>query len=554
MSELRSAAESAALPGEHHAAPVMRRLLALLLVVALLAIVARVIPHPRTIDDAYITFRYSRNLVDREGFVYNPDTRTLGTTTPLYTLFMAAISFVTGSEQYPWFALYTNALADAGTAMLLAWLAYRLSGRLVLAAISGVVWAVNPLSVTFAIGGMETSLSVFWAVAAMSCYVAQRERWMAACAALALLTRIDTLIWVGLLLLHQLVMRWVATRDAGFPRDMRTLRRRVPWQSWLVFGLVLLPWYAFSAAYFGTLLSNSLSAKTAAYVIKSPQALERLVQVIATPFMEHHALGFIGFVFGLVVYPALAMIGARYSTRREPRLLPYLVYPWFYIAVFGIMNPLMFRWYVVPILPAYLLAVLLGIWALVSSAAERAERSGALLPTVLGVIGTLAVVFTLSGWELAPDHGPDYPAPKAAWHDIELNYQSVGELLRDEYHVTEDTLIAIGDIGAVGYFSHARILDTVGLVTPELSDYYPVDEALLAEKSNYAVPPDIIFDYAPEYVVLMESYIREGLAKMPEFEALYVQIVTIPTDYHGTGMLVFQRRDLAGNPNSAPGE
>lgn len=547
MSESRFAAFSS----EHQPARVTRRLLALLVVVALLAVAARVIPHPRTIDDAYITFRYSRNLVDGDGFVYNPSMRTLGTTTPLYTLLMAAVGFVTGSEQYPWFALFANALADAGTAMLLVWLVSRLSGRQVPAAVCGVVWALNPLSVTFAIGGMETSVGVFWAVAAMSCYVARRERWMAVCAALALLTRIDTLIWVGLLLLHQLVTRWYATQNVGFPRDLRALLRRVPWQSWLVFGLVLLPWYAFSAAYFGTLLSNSLHAKTVAYVVKPGEALERLVQVIATPFMEHHALGIFGFILGLVLYPALALVGTRYSMRREPRLLPYLIYPWFYIAVFGIVNPLMFRWYVVPILPGYLLAVVLGMWALVSSAAERMECAG-MLPVALGVIGAIAAVFTLSGWTLHPDHGLDYPAPKAAWYDIELNYQSVGELLRDEYQITDDTLVAIGDIGAFGYFSRARILDTVGLVTPELSSYYPVDETLLANGANYGVPPDIIFDYVPEYVVLMEIYIREGLLKMPEFEAQYAQILFIPTDYHGDGMMVFQRRDLANEAIAAP--
>lgn len=525
-------------------------LLVLLIGVALLAVIARVVPSPRTIDDAYITFRYSRNLVDGEGFVYNPGMRTLGTTTPLYTLLMAAISFVTGSEDYPWFALIVNALADAGTAMLLAWLAYRLSGQLVLAVTAGVVWAVNPLSVTFAVGGMETSVSVFLALAAVTCYMTRRERWMAFFAALAVLTRIDTLIWVGLLLLHQLIIHWRATRDAGLPRNLHTLRRRIPWQSWLIFGLVLLPWFVFSVAYFGTLLSNSLSAKTVAYVVTSGQAMERLVQVIATPFMEHHALGIVGFFLGLVLYPALSVVGARYASNHAPRLLPYLLYPWVYIAVFSLMNPLMFRWYVVPILPAYILAVLLGLWALVSAAAERAGRTRA-LPAFLGIIGAVTVAFTLSAWELHPDHGPDRPAPQAAWFDLELNYQDVGEMLRDEYHVTDDTVIAIGDIGAVGYYSHGRILDTVGLVTPELSAYYPVDEALLAENANYAVPPAIILDYQPEYVVLMESYIREGLAKMPEFHALYAEIRFIPTDYHGEGMLVFQRRDLAKSSDGA---
>jgi hypothetical protein len=126
--------------------------------VIVLAIVARAIPEPRTIDDAFITFRYSRNLVEGNGFVYNLGSRTLGTTTPLYTLLMAGISAVTGSENFPWFALITNAAADAITAVLLVLLLYRATSQITLAAIIGVLWAISPMSVTYAIGGMETSV------------------------------------------------------------------------------------------------------------------------------------------------------------------------------------------------------------------------------------------------------------------------------------------------------------------------------------------------------------------------------------------------------------
>jgi len=49
------------------------------------ALAVRLLAGPRTIDDAYITFRYARNLADGLGFVYNPGQQVLGTTTPLYT-------------------------------------------------------------------------------------------------------------------------------------------------------------------------------------------------------------------------------------------------------------------------------------------------------------------------------------------------------------------------------------------------------------------------------------------------------------------------------------
>src|SRR5258708_27407015 len=84
--------------------------------VVLLALAARTVPGPRTIDDAFITFRYSRNIVEGQGFVYNTGSRVLGTTTPVYTLLMAAISGLVRGEDFQYYALVVNALADAATA------------------------------------------------------------------------------------------------------------------------------------------------------------------------------------------------------------------------------------------------------------------------------------------------------------------------------------------------------------------------------------------------------------------------------------------------------
>jgi hypothetical protein len=214
------------------------------------------------------------------------------------------------------------------------------------------------------------------------------------------------------------------------------------------------------------------------------------------------------------------------------------------MAVFSVMNPLIFRWYLAPILPAYYLAIWLGVGALAESVKDKLNRSGG-LAAVFSLIGIIWIGFSLNAWTLNPDHGPDRPAPQMAWHEIELNYHRMADKLRQDYGVTEDTLVAAGDIGAVGFYSRARILDTVGLVTPEISDYYPLDESIRVEETNYVVPPAIILDYRPAYVLLMESFVRNGLAKDPEFEALYALVYIIPTDYYGDGMLLYQRRDLA---------
>ena len=148
------------------------------LIVAL-ALLARFIPGPRTIDDAFITFRYARNILAGQGFVYNPGEAVLGTTTPLYTLLMAGLGALTGGVQapFPLLALLVNALADAATCLLL-WNLGRRLGFERAGVAAALAWAVAPFSVTFAIGGLETSLYVALLTGALAAAVfANQTAW-----------------------------------------------------------------------------------------------------------------------------------------------------------------------------------------------------------------------------------------------------------------------------------------------------------------------------------------------------------------------------------------
>jgi hypothetical protein len=65
--------------------------------------------HP--IDDAYITFRYARNLAGGLGLVYTPGESVLGTTAPLWALFLGALHRLSGLA-IPEIATTASALAE----------------------------------------------------------------------------------------------------------------------------------------------------------------------------------------------------------------------------------------------------------------------------------------------------------------------------------------------------------------------------------------------------------------------------------------------------------
>jgi hypothetical protein len=511
-----------------------------LLVAALviLALLARLVPGERMVDDAYITFRYARNIVDGNGFVYNVGERVLGTTTPLYTLLMAGLSLLTGSRDFPAIALIVNALAGGFSVGLLYILCKHLVGHTLPAAAVGLLWAVTPHSVTFAIGGMETDLTIGLLLAVCWAHITGHPRAMAVSSALALLARPDTAIMLGPM--------WL---------DLLLARRNIPWREGLITLAILAPWLAFGALAFGSPLTASIGAKSVTYRLPPEADLIRLLQHYATPFFEHESLPPTGVFIAFAVHCGLYALGSVNLISRNRRAWPLVTYPLIYFATFAIANPLLFRWYLSPPMPFYFLLILAGAWTLSRDIGKLVV--GKLVPSKLAdwesqrfpiyqftnlpfiIFAIAALILTLNAWELHPDHGPDRPAPKMAWFKLEQLYAKAADIVRLQAG-PEDTLCA-GDIGTLGYRTNLHILDTVGLVTPESSQFYPADPSIYV--INYAIPADLVLSLNPDYIVILEIYGREGLLPDPRFQERYELLEKLETDIYGSqGMLVFTRR------------
>ncbi len=493
---------------------------------AALVFTARVIPGPRTIDDAFITFRYARNLLGGAGLVFNPGEHVLGTTTPFYALWMALLGSLTGGVQapFPWLALLTNALSDALTAWLIMRLARRVgypwAGYAFAAA-----WAVAPWSVTFAIGGMETSVYILWLTLAALAYA--EGRWTLAFLAggLSLLTRPDALI---LLLPLGADYLW-RQRHTPFKQRLRPLLPGA--------GLVL-AWAGFATAYYGSPIPHSLVAKQQVYHLAPIEATIRLIQHYASPFWLYRVFSPRFFAVGMVLWGFLFFVGARALSRRQPRLWVWLAFPWLYFAAFALAHPLIFRWYLTPPLPPYMFGILTGVVVLAARISSPGLRRAALLIGLLIV----PVCAPLSTWQIHPRHGRDRPAPEMAWYALELLYHRAAAFLSPR--LQPDPLaytIAAADVGVLGYDTQARILDLAGLNSPESLRFFPLPES--AYVINYAVPAEAIRTMHPDYIVILEVYGRKTLLQAPWFWQEYTLLADFPTDIYGSrGMLIFGRK------------
>ena len=142
-----------------------------------------------------------------------------------------------------------------------------------------------------------------------------------------------------------------------------------------MFVLPLITWYGFAWFYFGSPLPHSVTAKLLVYRLGAGSAFIRLLQHYATPFMEAEWGGVVMIGVGLVLYLFLFIIGAQRALKSEPRVLAWAIYPVLYFLVFALPNPLLFRWYLTPPLPAWMFFILMGLEGILQTLFKNAKET-----------------------------------------------------------------------------------------------------------------------------------------------------------------------------------
>ena len=134
-----------------------RRALILSALIAFIVVIPRLagIYTTHIFDDAFITFRYSENLAQGRGLVYNLGVRTLGTTAPLFALLLAGMRRF--GLPVPLASVLVGVASDVASGLLIYRLVRRDLG--VLPAVLAVsAFAVDPHLIRVGVGGMESSL------------------------------------------------------------------------------------------------------------------------------------------------------------------------------------------------------------------------------------------------------------------------------------------------------------------------------------------------------------------------------------------------------------
>ncbi len=430
----------------------------MLLVAAILLAAAGFCLRGYITDDTFIHLRYAENLLHYGEFSFNPGEHSYGATSPLW-IFGLALLLAVGVP-----AMNAPFVLGAMAAVLTLVLTWSMLRRLnlpeswrwaTLLLVTGDVWFLR-----WSFSGMETPLAaamllvLLWPLVGGNGLGPGKRRYHLAwgmAAGLAGLVRPE------FMLIAPLAWPWLAWSGRANTRWWQdALAAAVGW------ALVMGPWLGFAWWSFGRLTPGTAAAKSAALTLNPALVLPYVKQAVAV-LAASQGLVWVGVLAALVLsfFGRQGQPGSSRQGYSRPEIaLLGSVLTWSLILIGGYAGKQVWiiSRYICPLAPGLLLAgAILARHSMDRISSGRRRLLGGLLPV------TVALALLLNGWifvsQVIP-HARKFPA------GVRECYVGMGQWLHDNTPPT--AVVAALDIGAIGYVSGRRVLDLMGLVSPEV--------------------------------------------------------------------------------------
>lgn len=500
-------------------------------------------------DDAYMTFKVARNLLQGLScFIYNQGEFILGTTTPLWAAVLAGLSWIFAADPLTVFRP-AGIFLDLLNCILITVLASS-SGRYPLRGLSAALlfslsWHMNYASTV----GMETNF--FISLLLISVLLQQTESLTlrivsAIIAAATFMTRPEG----AFLLLGIGICRLV--------RD-----RKLPWPE-IIAGTVLVGSYlAYMLQCFGSIIPHAGVAKSVAYHRQPLQAFFALGDHIGmftlTPLFDDP--GTLGLLLPYCLW-GLWGIGVYVGSQHSFAQAILGIFSVAVLALYSLMNPLLFEWYVVPLEVSYAVSLVWGVCAVVSKIAEETSPRlytpvTSLIAVTIFVIGAGRYEFPTMALELAKG-----PGGYRHWPSLSREFGEVGKMRlpvlgpdnREDLYielaaliepeVDADTVVIAPEYGAFGYHTSAKMLSSIGHNSKEMFQFLPAPIDQVTPYMNNAITQEMIDAFKPEYVLSLEAFIRRSLLRSPKFFEDYELIARRHSRvFSSKGLYLFRRKE-----------
>jgi hypothetical protein len=430
------------------------------------------------VDDAYISFRYARNLMEGHGLVFNIGERVEGYTNFLWTVLLAPFIGL-GIPPAPMAA--AAGLAFSGmTLWLVYWLGSRVGGTWV-GAIAALTLALDGSFALWSVGGMETPMFTFLALAGGAAYLREQSdahRWPLSGLffSLAAMTRPEGVMLFAVTAGHQVLVRRWRGRPLFHRRDLARL---------LLFGGLWGSYFVGRWWYYGFPLPNTFYAKV------DPQGT-----AAQTMRGVHYLLTFTRIHLGYVAWLPLAVLLLR---RRLDHWTTYAMgilgaYGAYVIYVGGDWS--VGRFLVPPLPFAYVL------WAqgLVEGyRALEARWTGS--NTRLRYLSLGALSLFLLGMGLASSWWGEYALFVRPFDAGLANRARIamGHWLQE--NLPSDTVIAVDAAGQLPYYSRLRTIDLFGITQPAIA-HMEVPDMGDGTPGHEKFGLGFVLSQSPDYIII----------------------------------------------------
>ncbi len=461
-------------------------------------------------EDFFITFRHSENLCRGDGLVYEVGQRVHGFTSPLGVLLPALCHWLTGMRSHL-HALWAFRLLFAIPGfviggLLLVRLVRRTTPEHPLAPlIAGTLYLLEAKSVVFATNGMETGLMLaafVWALALSVDGLARRWPMLGLAWAAMMWVRPDACVYIAVLGLTAIAYAVPGTRRAALAALLKAAA---------VTTILYLPWFAWAWWYYGSPVPHTIAAKGA---LLADRDLWTLLTVTVrklpycvfwvfgpvyaqfyswpiTVYVHMVTVGLFSFVYWLLPAAWPDRLGCRAS------LMFFLVCIYLAYMVFP------YPWYYSPAAALGILVLSRGICHLAARMADGKRRRSVALAAGGLVALCAALTFGLVTFQL-----------RLQQRIIEQGVRiPIGKWLAT--HAAPEDRIYLECLGYVGYFSHGRMVDSMGLVSPE------VVRLVREEGLDFYTLPERL---QPEWIVLRLGECLRMEATQPYFREQYTMV------------------------------
>lgn len=414
------------------------------------------------LDDAWIHQTYAKNLAQSGQWEFVPGQESAGSTSPLWTMLLS-LGFMVGQKTpFLWTSILSVVMV-VGIALVINEILQHFFDKTPVIGLTGSILVVMDWHLLWSsASGMETlfyclaSVYIFWKIIG-----GRYWGWLGTLCGLIVWIRPDGITLLGpvfLLMFVQIILHKFRLRD-GF--------------IFFIPIVVLLGLYGmFNFSISGSVLPNTFYAKQMEYasVLQQP-FLQRLGSILLVPISG----------VGVFLIPGFLMSIVRSIKTRHWWLISAILWFLCYGVIYALRLPLIYQHgrYLIPMIPIYYLIGIIGTVQHISAyKIKHLQVQKWIKPAVIGCF-FCSLIFAISGIQ-------------ALISDIKtIDQLMVQPALWIKENTKTDALIAVHDIGAMGYYSERRIIDLAGLIQPELipiiRDEQEIKSYLVKNNADYLV-------------------------------------------------------------------